>query len=279
MKLIEEPSELESICSKIIEQNKSIGLVPTMGALHRGHLSLIKRCQQENDLCIVTIFVNPTQFNNPEDLQKYPRDLQGDLEQLSELQPNYVFAPQWTDMEPLYSSARSIPLGELGKVMEGQFRPGHFDGVTQIVQILFQLTRPHRAYFGKKDFQQVAVIRKMVEYLQWPISIIPCEIERSESGLALSSRNALLTPDQLKDAAAIHQILTEAKIKVSSHTPQELEQWIAGSFSNTNLELEYVSIVDPLSLHALTDWRHGATACVVAYAGKVRLLDNQVLVD
>ncbi|MBU2019152.1 MAG: pantoate--beta-alanine ligase [Bacteroidetes bacterium] len=279
MILCETTHSLKSELAKLDAKNKSVGFVPTMGALHDGHLSLLDACIKNNEISVVSIFVNPTQFNNPADLEKYPRDLQSDLNILQPKKCDIVFAPTVEDIYENNQIASSVVLGKLGEVMEGKFRPGHFEGVMQIVELLFRIVQPQNAYFGRKDFQQVAVIKHMVKTLNISTKIIECETMREKSGLAMSSRNKLLTSENLKDAAFIFAALSHGRKLASSKTPAETKEIITKSFSESKLSLEYISIVDPTTLESLDyAWTPGATACVVAYCGAVRLLDNLELI-
>jgi pantoate--beta-alanine ligase len=274
LNVINELSTLNKTLSSL-KKGTSIGFVPTMGALHDGHGALIKKSLEENKFTIVSIFVNPTQFNNLQDFEKYPIQLEKDFEQLSQWGCEYVFTPT---KEEIYSKDYSFPgieLGALESTMEGKFRPGHFQGVCQIVYRLFQLIQPNKAYFGLKDFQQVAVIQYLVRYFNLPITIVPCPTLREGNGLAMSSRNLRLTIDQQNQASIIYKALTEAKIETQNSSPREIEQLITKMITDNGLTVEYVEIVDPLTLHKLTEnWVNNAVACVVAIINEVRLIDN-----
>ncbi|MEL6305766.1 MAG: pantoate--beta-alanine ligase [Bacteroidota bacterium] len=256
----------------------SIGLVPTMGALHQGHLALVKKCLLENSIVVVSIFVNPTQFNNAEDLEKYPRGLESDLKLLDSVsQEIVVFAPT---VEAIYGDqpkSQEYEFDGLDKVMEGAFRPGHFDGVGTIVELLLRAVAPHRAYFGEKDFQQLQIIRKLVELQQIPVEIISCPIERESNGLAMSSRNQRLTDSTRKVAGIIHDCLQTAKSKFGTESAKEITEWVNHAFEQSELfDLEYFEIVDELTLtpsrNNLKNLKY--RAFIAVYADDVRLIDN-----
>lgn len=257
---------------------KTIGFVPTMGALHEGHMALVRRAKQQSDIVIVSVFVNPTQFNNASDLTLYPRTPEKDAALLADNGCDLAFFPTVEQIYPPGYQAPEIPLDNLDKVMEGEFRPGHFKGVVQVVSRFFEMIRPTYAFFGLKDFQQVAVIRHMVDYLGLPVEIVPCPTLREASGLAMSSRNMRLNRQQLEDAVAIYKTLSRAKEKAASLSPQEVTSDAEAYFQQFPLQLEYFTIVDPRTLEPLTgDWVEGATACIAAYCGEVRLIDNMTL--
>ncbi|MDR0873574.1 MAG: pantoate--beta-alanine ligase [Prevotellaceae bacterium] len=274
MQIISKISDLQTIIAKTKSENKAVGFVPTMGALHSGHLSLVVRSAAENDLTVVSIFVNPTQFNDKNDLKNYPRTLDADCELLETAGCNIVFAPSVEEMYPT-PDTRKFDFGTLETVMEGAFRPGHFNGVAQIVSKLFDAVQPTRAYFGEKDFQQVAIIKKMVEMLQYPLQIVVCPIVREESGLAKSSRNELLSAEERKKAAIISRTLTESRNFVPEKSVANVKAWVIAQI-NAVLEVEYFEIVDGNTLQPIADWAETdfAVGCVAAYCGKVRLIDN-----
>jgi pantoate--beta-alanine ligase len=253
-----------------------IAFVPTMGALHAGHLSLVKRALQENDCCIVSVFVNPTQFNNPRDLETYPRTLEADSELLSSVGTSALFAPEVSTIYP-EPDTRHFDVGAVAEVMEGKYRPGHFNGVMQVVSRLFEIVRPDCAYFGEKDFQQIAVLRAMSHLIKSPVEIIACPIVREADGLALSSRNLLLTKEGRAVAPNIYRILAESRSWRQDHTPQQvIEQVTAEINAIPTLRVEYFEIVDTDSLQPITQWSdspkpHG---CITVYCGEVRLIDN-----
>lgn len=279
MKIIENASDLAKVISDLRAEGKTVGFIPTMGALHEGHLSLVKRSKESNDVTVVSIFVNPTQFNNADDLKKYPRTLEADCALLETIGGvDIIFAPDVETMYPADYNYTPIDLGTMDQVMEGKFRPGHFQGVVQVVKRLFDLVNPHNAYFGQKDFQQVAVIRYMVNHFDLPLNIVSCPIIRSEEGLALSSRNARLSENEKQEALIISQTLYGMMKRVDSNTPEELVIWGTNQINNAGLEVEYIEIVNPNTLESLTDeWVPSTVCCVTAYCGDVRLIDNMVL--
>ncbi len=259
--------------------NTSVGFVPTMGALHKGHLSLVKQAVAENPLVVVSIFVNPNQFNDPGDLERYPRTLEADMKLLETTGCHLVFAPAVKEVYP-EPDTRKFNFGKLEKVMEGQFRPGHFNGVAQVVSRLFDMVQPDKAYFGLKDFQQLAIIKSMVKQLNLAVEIVPCAIVREESGLAMSSRNELLSAEERKNAAVISKTLFRAKELKAQKSVEELVEWITHEINNNPfLDVEYVEIVDDEELQPVRSWNEPATkvACVAVFCGKVRLIDNIIL--
>lgn len=264
-----------------IRQNKTIGLVPTMGALHEGHAALVRRAVQENDVCVVSVFVNPTQFNNPEDLQKYPRTLDKDVELLTQLGVHFVFAPS---AEEMYSAEEmnaqfSFDFNGLDRVMEGKMRPGHFNGVVQVVSKLFELVQPTRAYFGEKDFQQLAIIHHMVERSSMKdnfgdLQIMDCPIVREASGLALSSRNQRLSEEEKTIALNISKTLFTSLEWAKTATVAEVEKRVIDTINAVDgLEVEYYEIVDRTTLQPTTTFQN-AIGCITVYCGPVRLIDN-----
>lgn len=255
---------------------KTVGLVPTMGALHEGHISLVKRCVAECDLCVVSVFVNPTQFNDKGDLERYPRTPDADAALLKENGCNIVFMPEVAEMYP-EEDKRHFNFGPLEAVMEGAYRPGHFNGVAQIVSKLFYAVEPHKAYFGEKDFQQVAIIKEMVRQLDIHVEIIPCPIVREESGLAKSSRNTLLTDAQRKKAAKISKVLRESVNFVGVKTVKETIAWVEEQFADdAEFRMDYYAIVDGDTLQDVKDWDDSSyiVGCIAIYLGKIRLIDN-----
>ncbi len=276
MQIITTKKALRDVVSACKLTNKTIGLVPTMGALHEGHASLVKRSVSENNVTFVSVFVNPTQFNNKEDLEKYPRDLHRDAELLSSLGVDFVFAPT---PEEMYSAEElnetfAFDFGGLDQVMEGKHRPGHFNGVVQVVSKLFTLVQPHRAYFGEKDFQQLAIIRRMVAVMEFPIEIIGCPIVREKTGLALSSRNERLSDEEKQTALAISRVLFESRQLIQSQTVAQVQSWVIEQINRVDgLTVEYYEIVDQTTLQPASDFSH-AIGCVTVYCGPVRLIDN-----
>ncbi|MBR6621831.1 MAG: pantoate--beta-alanine ligase [Bacteroides sp.] len=255
---------------------KKIGLVPTMGALHDGHASLVKLAVAENEVVVVSDFVNPTQFNDKNDLLKYPRTLEADCELLEKENATYVFAPSVEEIYP-EPDTRQFSYAPLDTVMEGKFRPGHFNGVCQIVSKLFMIVEPDRAYFGEKDFQQLAIIREMVKQMNFPIEIIGCPIVREHDGLALSSRNARLSDVERQQALNISKTLFLSKEFASSHTVAETQQFVEDAIAaSEGLELEYFELVDGNTLQKISNWEETtyAVGCITVYCGDVRLIDN-----
>lgn len=276
MQVIEKKQELIDLVKNFKEEGKKIGLVPTMGALHEGHISLVERCVKENDICIASIFVNPTQFNNKKDLETYPRDLKKDANKLTNAKCDYVFAPSVEEIYP-EKDTRIFDFGYLDTVMEGSNRPGHFNGVGQIVSKLFEIVQPNRAYFGMKDFQQVAVINKLVEIIKSDVEIVKCPIIREVDGLAKSSRNLLLTTEHRKNAPHIYATLTKALKFASEKSVPEIKEWVVNEINNNPfLEVEYFEIIDDTELTPVTDWNNneGIVGCITVQAGNVRLIDN-----
>lgn len=269
---------LEAALLPARNDNRAIGLVPTMGALHAGHASLVKRSVAESGLTVVSVFVNPTQFNDKNDLKNYPRTLEADCRLLEEIGADVVFAPSVEEIYPT-PDTRSFAYPPIDSVMEGARRPGHFNGVCQIVSKLFQLVRPHHAYFGEKDFQQIAVIRAMVADLQLPVELRPCPIVREESGLALSSRNALLSETEKETAVNISRTLFESVPFSTGHTVAETHDRVVTTLNAIEgLEVEYFEIVDGITLQPVTDWKDTdyIMGCITVYCGErpVRLIDN-----
>lgn len=257
-------------------QGKSVGLVPTMGALHDGHASLFARARAENDVFVASVFVNPIQFNNPDDLKNYPRQFEADRNLLEQNGCDIMFAPETEEMYPAGEPVRTYAFGPLENVMEGARRPGHFAGVGAVVGLLFQLIAPDRAYFGEKDFQQVAVIKELARQMDSGVEIVSCPIKRGDDGLALSSRNALLTPENRAKAPAIYATLK--KSLAMAHRPcGEVKEWVKSQIAVfPEMELEYFEIADPDSLQPLDDTlpAAGNVGFIVVWMGKVRLIDN-----
>ncbi|MDR2853687.1 MAG: pantoate--beta-alanine ligase [Prevotellaceae bacterium] len=277
MKIIHKIADLRSEIADFRQNNKTVGFVPTMGALHQGHLSLVGRAVSENDVCVVSIFVNPTQFNNKEDLAQYPRSLEQDAALLGNVGCALIFNPLPSEIysEKELNETFEFDFGGLDAVMEGKFRPGHFNGVVQIVSKLFELIQPDKAYFGEKDFQQLAIIRRMNETLHFGVDIVGCQIVREASGLAMSSRNERLTPEQKKNAVGISKVLQESTTFVPEKSPKELAAWIVENINAVNgLEVEYVEIANSDTLQTAENWEEPTIACVTVFCGDVRLIDN-----
>lgn len=276
MKIIRNVADLRAEVEKAKKSGKTIGLVPTMGALHAGHISLVERARKENDIVIVSVFVNPTQFNNSNDLATYPRTEEADCDKLIAADVDIAFVPAVEEIYP-EPDTRQFDLGRVAEVMEGAMRPGHFNGVAQVVSKLFMFTSPTRAYFGEKDFQQIAVIRRMVEMEGFDVEIVACPIKREDDGLAMSSRNVRLSERQRQVAPNIARILSESVTYAKSHTLAETKQWVIDSINAyEEMEMEYYEIVDSESLQSLSDWSDSdePVGCVTVYLGDVRLIDN-----
>ncbi|WP_321347324.1 pantoate--beta-alanine ligase [uncultured Draconibacterium sp.] len=277
MKLVSTVQELQTEIQRIAD-GKTVGFVPTMGALHQGHISLVKQAVSENPVVVVSIFVNPTQFNDPNDLERYPRTLENDMKLLEPTGCSIVFAPNAKEVYP-EPDKRKFNFGKLEEVMEGKHRPEHFNGVAQVVSRLFDMVKPTKSYFGLKDFQQLAIIKNMVKQLQLPVEIVPCAIIREESGLAMSSRNELLTEEQRKNAAVISETLFKAKELKEQKSAQEITDWVTETINkNPFLDVEYFEIVDDEQLQPVKNWDEDSTkvGCIAVFCGKIRLIDNIV---
>lgn len=275
MTVTETISETSAFAREARQNGRTIGFVPTMGALHEGHLTLVRRARKENDLVVVSIFVNPIQFNNPDDLKKYPRTLEKDLEMLKGAGCDLAFCPSVEEMYP-DNHRKSYDFGDLARVMEGEFRPGHFDGVATVVQRLFEITHPHRAYFGEKDYQQLQIIRALVRNEHIDAEIVPCPISREDDGLARSSRNERLTPAMRKAAPYIHMVLEEARSLAANHTAPQIVNFVKAKFSDhPHLKLEYFTIAGGNTLQAVEGRiSPGDYGFIAVFAGEIRLIDN-----
>jgi pantoate--beta-alanine ligase len=278
MKLFKTVEDTRNHVRSLSNQQLTVGFVATMGALHDGHLALVQRAVRENDRVAVSIFVNPIQFNNPADLEKYPRNLEADLEKLSPLLSgeDFIFAPTEAEMYPV-PETRVYDFGSLAGVMEGRFRPGHFNGVGVVVNKLFRIISPGKAYFGEKDFQQLAIIRRLTAIENLPVKVIPCAIVRESDGLAMSSRNIRLSPEHREAAPLIYSTIREASERLSACGPGELRQFITSALNATRLlRVEYVEFADEETLAPVTSWSDSdAIRCFIAVqAGEVRLIDN-----
>lgn len=276
MLVVKTVSELQIKLNAFKAALQSIGFVPTMGALHNGHLSLVQEAGRQCDVVVVSIFVNPNQFNNSEDLARYPRVLQDDLEMLADVTCDLVFAPSVEEVYP-EPDMRVFDFGVLEQVMEGKFRPGHFNGVAQVVSRLFDLVKPQKAFFGLKDFQQLAIISAMVKQLELDVEIVPCPILRETDGLAMSSRNTLLNAQQRKNAPLIGRTLIESLNFVPHKSVSEIEKWVIDTINkDTELEVEYFEIVNGITLQKVDNWGSSdyIVGCIAVFAGKIRLIDN-----
>ena len=277
VKILKNRQELSDYILKIKENGQKIGFAPTMGALHEGHLSLYEKARKENDIVISSIFVNPTQFNNPEDLEKYPRTIEKDIELLQQTQNvDAVYIPQ---IEDIYSNGlerKKYDFEGLENEMEGKFRPGHFDGVGTVVEELFRQVQPNNAYFGEKDFQQLMIIKKLVEKLSLPINIIGIPIYREKNGLAMSSRNMRLTSEQRESAKIIFETLVKVKDLFHQQTLDEIHQFVENTFNNSDFELEYFIIANEKTLREISEIKSNETyrAFIVVVIDGVRLIDN-----
>lgn len=280
MIIIRKVAELLDFVGRHSENGQSIGLVPTMGALHAGHISLVERAVKENSCVVASVFVNPTQFNNPDDLATYPRKEEDDFKLLSEAGVCAVFAPEVDELYPGGPEAQprhEFELGEAAEVMEGKFRPGHFQGVAQVVSILFRLCKPTRAYFGEKDFQQIAVIRNMIKSEGIEVEIVACPIKRACDGLALSSRNALLTSSQRESAPEIYKALRYSVEYSKDHSVNATHDTVVEMIEAVpDMKVEYFEIVDARTLLPVREWEESPwiVGCITVYCGKIRLIDN-----
>ncbi|WP_304632980.1 pantoate--beta-alanine ligase [uncultured Muribaculum sp.] len=277
MKVIRTVEELKSVVGALKAEGKSVGLVPTMGALHDGHVSLMEKARGDNDVVVVSVFVNPTQFNNPDDLRTYPRTEEADCARMRDAGVDIAFIPSVEEIYPEPDN-RVFDLVKVAEVMEGAMRPGHFNGVAQIVSKLFRMVEPTRAYFGEKDFQQIAVIRRMVEIEGFKnLEIVDCPIKREADGLALSSRNVRLTPHQREIAPNIHRIMVESLDKARDCSVEEVKRSVIDAVNAyPEMDVEYYEIVNAADMQPITDWSQAtqAVGCITVYLGDVRLIDN-----
>lgn len=279
MILLRKPGEVENFITNLKLSNKTIGFVPTMGALHDGHISLVDQSKKKNDYTVVSIFVNPTQFNNPEDLKKYPRTEETDTALLESAGADAVFIPLVETIYPQGQISETFQFNGLENQMEGKFRPGHFDGVATVVKRFFEIIQPDRAYFGEKDFQQLRIIQEMVKQFQLPVEIVPVPIKRESDGLAMSSRNMRLTQEMRQESAIINKILSEAKSFLKNHTVAETKTFVSEEFKKTNLELEYFEVADEAHLLAVSEVEKDVKirGFIAVFAGDIRLIDNMSL--
>ena len=276
MNIVHTIKDLQAALEALRAQGKTVGLVPTMGALHAGHASLVKRCVAENDATVVSVFVNPTHFNDKNDLAKYPRTLDADCRLLEACGATFAFAPSVEEMYP-EPDTRHFSYAPLDTVMEGAFRPGHFNGVCQVVSKLFDIVKPDRAYFGEKDFQQLAIIREMVRQMHFSLEIVGCPIVREEDGLALSSRNMRLSAEERQQALHISKTLFESRDYAATHTVAETQRFVEDSIAAVSgLRLEYFELVDGDTLQKIANWEDTdyAVGCITVFCGEVRLIDN-----
>ena len=275
MIILETKNALEQALQKHRDNDTAIGFVPTMGALHFGHISLVERCRRENGVAVASIFVNPTQFNDKKDLAAYPRTMKEDLDKLTAAGCDFVFAPSVTEMYP-EEDTRTFDFGMLDKVMEGAHRMGHFNGVAQIVSKLFDAVKPDKAYFGEKDFQQLAIIRHMVAMMNYRIQIVSCLTVRETDGLAMSSRNVRLTPEQRQNAPIIAQTLFACKEKIKVTPFDDMKKWVKEQIDSTvDMQTEYFEIVDRNTLQPVAQYKESTLqGCIAVQVGNVRLIDN-----
>lgn len=276
MKLISTIKDLKSLLDECRAEGKTVGLVPTMGALHQGHASLVERAVKENDVVVVSVFVNPTQFNDKNDLKNYPRTLEADCALLEKIGADITFAPSVEEMYPT-EDTRQFSFAPIDTVMEGACRPGHFNGVAQIVSKLFYAVEPDKAYFGEKDFQQLAIIREMVRQLDLKLEIVGCPIVREADGLAMSSRNTLLTADERQRALTISRTLFASLDYAAGNSLAATKAFVEEKINSTpGLELEYYQIVDGNTLQEINEWSDSdyIVGCIALFCGKIRLIDN-----
>ena len=276
MDIITTVAELKNRLDGCRKGGKSVGFVPTMGALHEGHGDLVSYSVKENDITVVSIFVNPTQFNNSDDLELYPRSPESDYDLLQSLGVDIVFFPSVSEIYPV-PDKRVFDFRGLDKVMEGEYRPRHFNGVGQVVSKLFKIVMPDKAYFGEKDFQQLAIVKQMVKQLNMPVQIIGIPIVREQSGLAMSSRNQRLTEEERITASSIYRVLKESVLMIKEYSPDIITSQVVEELNSIpGLDVEYFSIVDSDSLEIVTSWSsaEGIVGCIAVYCGEVRLIDN-----
>ena len=276
MEVIQTKAELQGRIKTLKKSGNKIGFVPTMGALHPGHISLIHCCNRENDITVVSIFVNPTQFNERNDFEKYPRNIEQDITKLKNQQCDIIFTPSEDEMYPT-PDKRTFDFGNLDKLLEGYHRPGHFNGVAQIVSKLFDFVKPHTAYFGEKDFQQLIIIRELVKKEGHDIQVIGCPIIREEDGLAMSSRNSRLNNEERKTAAQISEILFNSKSKQGEMSIEEIKKWVTKTLNkNPHINVEYFEIVNEKNLIPVQSWGESDSirGLIDAWVGDIRLIDN-----
>ena len=274
MKTFSKVSEFKQELSKL--DKSGIGFVPTMGALHAGHRSLVEKARRECDTVVVSVFVNPTQFNDKNDLRNYPRTPEADAAILEAAGADIVLMPTVEEIYP-EPDTRQFDFGAIDKVMEGATRPGHFNGVAQVVSRLFQIVEPAKAYFGEKDFQQIAVVKAMVEQLNMGVEIVECPIIRDADGLALSSRNTLLTPEHRAAAPHIYEVISQCADKAKELSPAELTAWVTEQVeANELLKVIYFQAVDALTMQQVASWEESkrVQGCIAVQAGDIRLIDN-----
>ncbi len=280
MYLFKRVSDLQRYISSQREQQKNIGFVPTMGALHEGHLTLIERSKSENDITVCSIFVNPTQFNDKKDLDKYPRTTANDISLLTQKGTEVLFLPPPIEVYPKGLDTKlDLKMGQLDKVLEGEFRPGHFEGMAQVVKRLLDIVNPHHLYMGQKDYQQLTIVRSMIKQLDLPVKLVMCPIKREADGLAMSSRNVRLKPDIRRQATILSQTLEKAKAQIGKISPEDIQKEAMTAFDIPDFKPEYFRIVDGITLLPVEDASQSEeiVACTAVWAGEVRLIDNMIL--
>ncbi|MBE0638657.1 MAG: pantoate--beta-alanine ligase [Bacteroidales bacterium] len=279
MRVIKSISDVKEFIKGIKATGKSIGFVPTMGALHAGHIALVNRATSENDFVVASIFVNPIQFNNKEDLEKYPRPISEDIHKLEEVACDLLFFPGVNEMYP-EPVVDKYDFGQMDKVMEGKFRPGHFNGVAVVVRKLFEIITPDRAYFGMKDFQQLRIIQTLTSNLNLPVDIVPYPTVREKDGLAMSSRNVRLNEKERMIAPVIYKVLCGIREKAGKVTVKEAEEWAVSRLNKYDeINVEYISVVDAVTLLPVTNWSDAESlvCCAAVMVGKIRLIDNVLI--
>jgi len=280
MLLFKTVNDLQHYLQQFRKKKQTIGFVPTMGALHQGHLSLIKKAKSESDIVVCSIFVNPTQFNDASDLDKYPRTAANDINLLTSKDTDVLFMPPVEEVYPPgLDTTLELDFGDLANVMEGKFRPGHFDGMAQVVKRLLDIVQPNHLYMGQKDFQQLTIVRSMLTQLKMNVKLVMCPIIREKDGLAMSSRNVRLTPKHRKLAIKLSKTLKEAKKLIGKKTPTEIKSFAMEKLSISEFKPEYFDIVDGITLQDLDDFEgtEFAVACTAVWVGEVRLIDNLIL--
>lgn len=282
MRIFKEAAALSTYLQQQAQQSARIGFVPTMGALHAGHLSLMAEAQQDNDLTVCSIFVNPTQFNDPNDLLKYPRTIEADIAALIQQGVEVLFLPEVEEVYPSDWQTPHFDLNPIDTVLEGAYRPGHFDGVAQVVHRLLHIVQPHRLYMGQKDFQQWRIIDALIQQLVLPVELVCCPIARESDGLAMSSRNVRLTPHQRQSAPFLHQVLQHIASQTPAQSPAQLRTWGQTQLKqHPDFRLDYLDIVDGGTLMPVQNWAESdlIIVCLAAYLAEVRLIDNLILID
>ena len=277
MQIINDPQQLNAAIQQLKSKGKTVGFVPTMGALHEGHLSLLRKAKRENHRTVCSIFVNPSQFNDKKDLKKYPRPIEKDVALLAEAGCHILFNPTSTHIYPQgYGYKLKIDLSDLDKPMEGKFRPGHFDGVIQVVKRLLEIVTPDRLYMGQKDFQQLTIIQHMVKYFALPVELVPVRTKREKDGLAMSSRNQRLEPGIRSRANIIRKTLISARRRLKTHTPREVQSYAMNRMNIPDFQPEYFEIVDGNNLKNVKTMKahRYVVACTAVWAGEIRLIDN-----